>query len=239
MSETRQYASRAPSTASVFRAALSVFLLQHLILPIAAYSFGSQPYNVTLESASPMLYYSPNALTNGTGGWNVTYSGSPWSIVGAPAFDPTLTSAPVGNGTSTQWTNTTGGSVSFSFFGTGFAVLGRLYNGRTELNIDGMVISTTASVSSATATQTVAEPIATSAPGPSTGSPAYDTRPILGQASGLQMGWHSINLTFYGADGGGPTGMEIYGARLVMVNGQNGYVVFMLLIKADKQCRRA
>jgi hypothetical protein len=207
-----------------------LILFAALVTSTAAYDFGNQSYNVTLDSASPVLTYTPNTINNGSFGWNQTYTQSPWSAVGAPAYDPTLSQAPIGNGSSIQWTNTSGAAVSFGFYGTGFAVLGMVYQGRSELTIDGMTISTTASVSQTSASQTMA-PVAssTASPGPMTGSgPTYDTRPILSQAQGLDLGWHQISLAYYEVDNvdpfDGPSGMEVYGARLVMLNGQNGYV---------------
>lgn len=212
---------------------LLLALLLVLFAPVTvAYDFGSQPYNITLSPSSPLLNYTPNAITDGSAGWNQTYTASSWSVVGPPSADPTLQSAPIGNGSIIQWTNTSGSAISFNFFGTGFAVLGQVYQGRTELSIDGVTISTTASVSATTASQTQS-PVASST-GVAGGSgttgtgPVYDTRPVLGQAQGLDMAWHTITMTFYAAgDGGsddGPTGIEVYGARLVMLNGQTGYV---------------
>lgn len=60
-----------------------------------------------------------------------------------------------------------------------------------------------------------------------TGVRADDTRPVLGQASGLGKGWHVVSVTFRqlaggGGGGGGASGMEVYGVRMVMGNGQTG-----------------
>lgn len=210
----------------------SIFLLLLLaFLPVLAVAVDTQqPYNITLSSASPLLAYSPNITSNGADGWNVTYTSSPWSSVPLPPNNstPNLSNSPVGNGSSIHWTNASTASVSMGFYGTGFAILGRLYNGRSELNIDGVVISTTASVSADPVSETRASmPTASTTPGSgpgatSTGQPV-DYRPILGQANGMTLGWHTVSLTFYAAENGQvPTGMEVMGARMLMTNGKEG-----------------
>lgn len=202
----------------------------------AATDYTAQPYNITLTSASPLLAYSPNNTgSNGQTGWNVTYTDSPWSSPFSPTGGggsggqgqppPSLSTAPVGNGSSVHWTNASSASVSFQFYGTAFAILGRVYSGRTELNIDGVTISTTASVTESVASMTSsAPPRPTSSEVSATGAPVPDdTRPVLGQAAGLAAAWHNVSITFYPlGQGGGQSGMEVYGVRQVMGNGQNG-----------------
>lgn len=130
------------------------------------------PYYIYVSPVSPTISYYPSGITNGTTGWNITYSDSPWST-----YNTTPSATSQGIGAPTAFTNATWATFGFTFVGTGFTAYGwTSNNGSVQMTLDGTVISIQA-------------------------FRPYSAQPVLASAAGLVYGQHRVNITLQNTGG--------------------------------------
>ncbi|KAI9638693.1 uncharacterized protein MKK02DRAFT_43102 [Dioszegia hungarica] len=202
---------------------LTLLLSLAVLLPLSLAQSSSanvnvQPFNLTLSSQSPTLFYYPNFTGSGLSSWNVSYSDSSWSTWSPSSLNN-------GVGSSVHWSNLSDSSVTFSFYGTAAYIYGKVYGGATYLTVDGVTVQTSENGESTTMgmeSETSASPTATSAvPGPvASGTPRMDTRPLLAKVEGMGAVWHTVSVKFQGRGG-----WEIMGVTMTMPVGARGSTI--------------
>lgn len=104
-------------------------MIKFLLLLLTIRPVISAPYNITLNSTSPIITYTPSRTGPSESTWNVSYTESSWS---------TWTNQTIGLGTPYHYTRARGAGASISWLGTAIYVYGGLTDTANLIwNLDG------------------------------------------------------------------------------------------------------